>query len=331
MKIVITGGGGFVGSVLAARLLSEGALVGPSGAREPIDTLVIADQAPTTHAAAPADARVEVAAGDVTDHAFLRSVIDREDTSVFHLASLVSGGCELDFDRALSVNVDGCRAVLDACRAIGSRPRVVFSSSSAVYGGPSVVGVVSDDTKPVPETTYGMTKAISELLVNDYTRKGFIDGRSARLPTVVIRPGRPNSAASSWVSGIFREPLNGEECIVPVDQTTRVPLAGHRSVAENLIRLHDADGDLLGVDRALNLPSLTVTASDIVAELRTVRDRALGPIRFRPDPFVTRIYEGWAAQLSFDRATALGLVRDDGLQTIVRAYLEDFVAGVGSA
>src|SRR5262245_18853047 len=176
MKIVITGGGGFVGSVLAARLLSEGALVGPSGAREPIDTLVIADQAPTP-AAAPADARVEVAAGDITDHAFLRSVIDREDTSVFHLASLVSGGCELDFDRALSVNVDGCRAVLDACRAIGSRPRVVFSSSSAVYGGPGVVGIVSDDTKPVPETTYGMTKAISELLVNDYTRKGFIDGR----------------------------------------------------------------------------------------------------------------------------------------------------------
>ena len=152
------------------------------------------------------DHRAQVAIGDITDPEVVRAVVDRDDTSVFHLASMVSAGCELDFDGALAVNLDGCRAVLEACRP-RSRPRLVFSSSVAAFGGLGPEEVASDSTKVTPQTTYGVTKAICELLVNDYTRKGFVDGRSARLPVVVIRPGRPNAAASSWVSGIFREPF----------------------------------------------------------------------------------------------------------------------------
>ena len=191
----------------------------------------------------------QLVTGDVADAGRLREVVDQDDISVFHLASMVSAECEVDFDAALRVNLDGGRAVLEACRARGSRPRLVFSSSIAAFGGLAPSEVATDSTKLTPATTYGTTKAICELLVNDYTRKGFLDGRTARLPTVVIRPGRPNAAASSWVSGIFRERLNGEECIVPVDPGTRVPLAGYRTVVENLVRLHELGPKVLGSDR----------------------------------------------------------------------------------
>jgi nucleoside-diphosphate-sugar epimerase len=272
------------------------------------------------------DPRLQRIAGDAADEELLRSVVDRDDISVFHLASMVSAGCEADFDAALRVNLGAVRAVLQAARARASRPRVVFTSSIAAFGGQAITGTVTDDTKLVPETTYGITKAIGELLVNDYTRKGFVDGRSARLPTVVIRPGRPNAAASSWVSGIFREPLHGEEAVVPVDPGVRVPISGYRTLVQNLIVLHDAGGADLGTDRGLNLPSITADATEMIDALRSAAgDRPLGPITMRPDPLVKRIFAGWAQSASFERATALGMVADADIGSIVSAYVEDFL------
>ena len=325
MKVVVTGGTGFLGRSLARHLLGRGALTGPSGSPERIDSIVLFDTIAPPDLGAELAGRVELVLGDVSDAELVRSLVDRDDTSVFHLASMVSYGCELDFDAALRVNLDGGRAVLDACRARGGTCKLVFSSSIAAFGGTAMPDVVGDSTKLTPETTYGTTKAICELLVNDYSRKGFLDGRSARLPTVVVRPGRPNSAASSWVSGIFREPLHGEECVVPVEATTRVPLSGYRTLVDNLVRLHEVDGRALGDDRAVNLPALAVTVEEMTDALRRTADRPLGPIVVRPDPAIVAIYRSWAQRSSFGRATDLGLVTDSGLEPIIRAYIDDFL------
>jgi nucleoside-diphosphate-sugar epimerase len=324
MRVVITGGSGFLGQMLTRRLLDRDALTGPSGHQESIDSIVLFDAVAAPELAL-GDARIESVVGDICDIELVRSVVDRDDISVFHLASMMSAGCELDFDRALAVNINGARAVLEACRARSSRPRLVFSSSIVAFGGVDVEEVVSDETKLTPETTYGTTKAICELLVNEYTRKGFLDGRSARLPTVVIRPGQPNTAASSWVSGIFREPLNGIECVVPVDLDMHIPIAGYRTVVENLIRLHEVGGEALGPDRALNLPALDVTPREMAAALRRAADRPLGAIRSEIDPVISSFFRGWAQHSSFDRAAALGLARDDTMECIVTAYMADFL------
>ncbi len=324
MRVVITGGCGFLGGVLARRLLSLASLTGPSGEPEPIDEVVLLDVASAPRA--PVDEpRVKTVIGDVADPALLRSVVDRDDLSLFHLASMVSAGAEADFDGAMRVNLDGCRAVLEACRARASRPRVVFTSSIAAFGGEAVRGAVSGASKLTPETTYGTTKAICELLVNDYTRKGYLDGRSARLPTVVIRPGRPNAAASSWVSGILREPLNGEPSVLPVEPTTGVPVSGYRTVVENLLRLHELDGALLGNDRAVSLPALNVSAGEMLEALRGVAGRRLGEVRIDPDPEIVAFFARWAQRSEFARATRLGLRVDAGLASVLGEYVEDFL------
>lgn len=330
MKVVITGGTGFIGQRLAQALLQRGNLTGPDGAESEIDELLLFDQAVPAARPAWADERVALRAGDIADAATVRALVDRDDTSVFHLASVVSGGGEKDFDLALRVNLTGGLNVFEACRARAKsgagRPRLVFASSIAVFGGAAMPPIVGDYAKQTPQTTYGATKAICELLVNDYTRKGFFDGRSARLPTVIVRPGKPNAAASTFVSGLFREPLNGETCRVPVSEDTVMPLLGYRSIVAGLIALHEADGALLGDDRAVSLPSLTVTVRDMVDALqRVARGRTLGAIVFEPDPFIQRICDGWPKDASYERATRLGLPRDASLDVIVENYIEDYL------
>lgn len=330
MKVVITGGTGFIGQRLGLALLQRGKLTAPGGGEAPIDDLVLFDVAAPADAPAWADGRVSLRSGDIADPAVVRALIDRDDIAVFHLASVVSGGGEKDFDLAMRVNLAGGLNVFEACRARGKPgaglPRVVFASSIAVFGGAAMAPVVGDHAKQTPQTTYGVTKAVCELLVNDYTRKGFFDGRSARLPTVIIRPGKPNAAASSFVSGLFREPLNGETCSIPVSQDTVMPVLGYRSIVGGLIALHEAAGSDLGDDRAVSLPSFTVTVRDMMDALtRVAGDRKLGDIVFEPDPFIQRICDGWPRDASYERATRLGLPRDASLDAIVENYIEDFL------
>src|SRR5687767_3225224 len=214
MKVIITGGGGFLGSQLCQKILERGALTGPSGGPETIAEIVLLDAA---FHRPPPEARVRHVTGDIGDRATVFAAIGSDSaTSIFHLASMVSGECEERFDDALRVNLDGGRNIFEAARALPGKPRVVFASSIACYGGADMPEVNTDLTKHTPQTTYGVTKAICELFVNDHSRKGHFDGRSVRLPTVIVRPGKPNAAASSWASGMFREPLNGEPCMLPI-------------------------------------------------------------------------------------------------------------------
>ena len=327
MKVVITGGTGFVGSLLARKLCELSRLRGASGKSEEIQEIVLFDMVLPEQRPGGIDERVRLMAGEIADARMVQSVIDRKDISVFHLASVLSGGGEQDFDLAMRVNLRGNLNVLEAARALGSRPKVGFASSIAVFGGSGMPKTVGDFTKQTPQTTYGTTKAMGELLVNDYTRKGFIDGRSARLPTIIIRPGKPNKAASSFASGVFREPLSGVECVLPVGEDTIMPVSGYRTIVEGFIKLHEADGEALGDDRAITFPGINATVADMIKSLKRVAgNKPLGPIRFEHDPIIERIVASWPTALNFDRATALGLPVDDNLDSIVRAYIDDYVA-----
>ena len=239
MKIVITGGCGFLGVGIARKLMD----------RPEIDSLVLFDAHVPDALPNGLDDRVTMVEGDISDRVQVAAIIDRDDIGVFHLASVVSAGGEQNFDLAMRVNFDGGRHILEALRARKGTPRIVLASSLAVFGGPDMPEAVTEMTRVVPQTTYGMTKAIGELMINDYTRKGFIDGRAARLPTVIIRPGAPNAAASGFASGVFREPLSGQDYVLPVAMDTRMMVIGARSAIAGLTGLMDADGEGLGADR----------------------------------------------------------------------------------
>jgi len=327
MKTVITGGTGFLGLMLARALLRRGRLTSPSGKPEEIDEILLFDVAAPSTRPAGLDDRVKIATGEISDRDRIVGLVDCDDIGIFHLASVVSGEGEQNFDLAMRVNLDGTRYLLEAARARGSRPRLVFASSIAVFGGEAMPASVGDGVKQTPQTTYGVTKAIGELLVNDYSRKGFIDGRSVRLPTIIIRPGKPNKAASSFASGVFREPLNGIECVLPVKLDTVMPVSGYRAAVENVIRLYELPAEKLGPDRAVGLPSLDVTVGQMVESLKRVAgNRHLGEIRVEPDPFIEKIVAGWPAATNFKRATSLGLAADETLDPIVRGYIEDFLS-----
>ncbi len=326
MKIVITGGAGFIGTLLARRLVEAGEIPGPDGRPARIDAIELFDMAVPAARPAGLDDRVTFTAGEITDKAAIQRLVNRRDIGIFHLASVVSGGGELDFDLAMRVNLLAHLDLLEAARALGSAPRVVFASSIAVFGGSAMPKTVGDAVKQTPQTTYGMTKAMGELLINDYTRKGFIDGRAARLPTVIIRPGKPNKAASSFASGVFREPLNGVDCVLPVGEGTIMPVAGYRSVVEGFLRLYAAEGRALGDDRAIGLPAIDASVAEMIAALKRVAgNRHLGAIRVERDPAIERIVATWPVKSSFARALELGLPQDPDLDSIVRAYIADFL------
>lgn len=325
MHILITGGGGFLGHQLCQKLLQRGELTGPSGAPERIDRITLLD------AAFPrpiADARVRAVTGDISrrDDVFAAAGSDAA-TSIFHLASMVSGECEERFDDALRVNLDGGRNVFEAARALPGRPRVVFASSIAGYGGEAMQDPNTDRTKLTPQTTYGMTKVICELLINDHSRKGHFDGRSARLPTVIIRPGKPNAAASSWASGMFREPLNGEPCRLPVRRDQCHPMTGYRTVIDSLIALHEVPASALADDRAFVLPAHRVTpqlAENVIKDVAAARGLKLGPIVDAFDARIQGIVSNWPIAVDGARAVRLGLPQPPPLREIVEQYLADF-------
>ncbi len=330
MKVVIVGGAGFIGLSLARALVARGALSGSSGGQEDIDSIVLFDQTVPDARPPGLDERVAFLAGDISDRDTVFGLVDRDDISVFHLASVVSAGGERDFDLAMRVNLDGGRNIFEAARARSGMARVVFASSVAVFGGSAMPPRVGDFTKQTPRTTYGTTKAICELLVNDYTRKGFFDGRTVRLPTIFIRPGKPNLAASSFASGLFREPLAGEDCLLPVRRDTKIALLGYRNAVEGFIRVHELDSGVIGDDRAINLPSRTYDVLEMEAALQRVAASngiAPGAIVDRPDPAIQAIVDSWAIETETARAEALGLLGDESLDRVIQDYIDDFLPG----
>jgi nucleoside-diphosphate-sugar epimerase len=310
MKILITGGAGFLGKRLVARLL----------ARADIDEIVLVDMAP---AEGFADPRVRAVAGDIADSTLMASLVDARTAGVFHLAAVVSGQAEADFELGMRINLDASRLLLDLCRQRGHKPRVVFTSSVAVYGG-DLPDVVTDDLALRPASSYGTQKAIAELLLADYSRRGFVDGRVLRLPTVSVRPGLPNKAASSFASGIIREPLNGEDAVCPVAPETRLWLLSPRCAIDCLIHGFDLDADALGRQRAINLPGITVTAGEMVASLRRVAgEEVASRVHWERDAAIERIVGTWPGAWNTARAETLGFKGDANFEQVVRAYIAD--------
>ena len=290
--------------------------------RRDVGELVLFDNAPPD-LPFPEDPRLRLVTGDITDRETVRKVIAPGTNSVFHLAAVVSGEAEANTDLGYRVNLDGTRAVLDACRALGTCPRVIFASSLAVYGG-ALPAAVGDDTPLTPQTSYGTQKAIGEFLVNDYSRKGFVDGCALRLPTVVVRPGRPNRAASTFASSIIREPLSGREAVCPVSADTIMALASPRRVIDALLRALDVPAAALGTSRSLQLPGFSVAVGEMTAAVRRAGgSEAYARISWEPDPLIQRIVSGWPQALAAPRANALGFTADSGIDEVVQAFIED--------
>lgn len=320
MKVLVTGGAGFLGQRLARQLLTRGQLSDSQGRVHTIDQIVLVDVVPAHDFG---DARVRVVTGDIADGALLRQTIDTDTTSIFHLAAIVSGQAEADFDLGMRINLDASRLLLDVCRELGHRPKVVFTSSVAVYGG-KLPDVVQDSTALNPQSSYGTQKAIGELLLNDFSRRGFVDGRVLRLPTISVRPGKPNKAASSFASGIIREPLNGESSICPVSPELRLWLLSPRGAIDSLIAGHELSAQSLGDSRTVNLPGVSVSVGQMVAALEKVAGPEVASrISFAPDAAVERIVKSWPGAWDVTRAKALGLAADADFETIIRAYIED--------
>ncbi|MDE2296919.1 MAG: NAD-dependent epimerase/dehydratase family protein [Burkholderiales bacterium] len=331
MKLLITGGGGFLGARLARTLLARGSLAG-----RPITRMVLTDIAPPP-ADLLADHRVEARTGALLSQT--DALRDEPFDGVFHLASAVSGECEADFDLGLRSNLDSTRALLDAIRANvnagGKAPRVVFSSSVAVFGPDPAVplpAVVADDTLPAPQTSYGTHKLICEHLVADYTRKGYIDGRAARLMTVTVRPGTPNGAASSFFSGIIREPLAGIEAICPVDASVSHPVSSPTRTVDGLIAVYEASREAFCGRTALNLPALNVRVADMLDALAEVAGSAVrARVRFERDERIAGIVANWPGGASATRASKLGLKPHTNFAEIIRQYIDDCAAAPNAA
>jgi len=318
MKILITGGGGFLGARLARELLKKGQLDGQS-----ITELSIADLFPPP-ADLSADARVRVHTGPLLNQAEL--FVSGFD-AVFHLASAVSGECELDFELGLRSNLDSTRLLLEGLRKAGNVPRLVFASSVAVFGPDDanpLPDLVTDNTLPSPQTSYGTHKLMCEYLIADYTRKGFIDGRSARLMTVTVRPGKPNGAASSFFSGIIREPLAGVETTCPVDPDVTHPVSSPANTVRGLITVFEASQQAMGGRLALNLPGLNVRVGDMLQALEDVAGKEVRQrVRFERNEHVAAIVSNWSRGSTAERAQQLGLRPDASFKAIIEQYIAD--------
>ena len=324
MRAVITGGAGFLGSRLARKILERGTLVGADGAQHEVRELVLFDVVP---AAGFDDPRVKVVTGDVADPQTVRTLIGSHTQSVFHLAAIVSGQAEAEFDLGMRINFDATRHLLEAMRAMPTPGRLVFTSSLAVFGAAApgdVPDPVRDDTALTPLSSYGVQKAMGELMVNDYSRKGFVDGRALRLPTITVRPGKPNAAASSFASGIIREPLSGVDAIVPVGPDTRMWILSPKSVIDNLIVGHEVDGSAFGSYRAVSVPGMQVRIGDMAEALaRVAGPEVAARIKWQHDPRIDRIVKTWPSNFDCAKGLRLGMKADSNFDDIIRAHIAD--------
>jgi D-erythronate 2-dehydrogenase len=323
MHILITGAAGMIGRKLTARIVHDGGLNG-----RPIERLTLVDvtapQKPEKFTGI-----VDTTAADITDPAVVHAAVAGRPDVIFHLAAVVSGEAELDFEKGTRINLDGSRALLEAIRTAGGgyRPRLVFSSSIAVFGAP-FPDAIADDFHLTPLTSYGTQKAIVELLIADYTRRGFLDGFGVRLPSVVVRPGRPNKAASGFFSSIIREPLNGEEAVLPVEDSVLHWHASPRAAVGFLVHAAGLDAARLGPRVNLTMPGVCCTVAEQIAALRrTAGDKVAGRIRREPDPLVARIVAGWPSRFDPRRALALGFKAEASFDEIIRAHIDDELGG----
>ncbi len=324
MHILILGAAGMIGRKLVQRLVREGAVGG-----KPIDRMtlfdVVAPAAPEGTAIA-----IETAAGDLSEPGRAESLVATRPDLVFHLAAIVSGEAEADFEKGYRVNLDATRTLFEAVRAIGGgyRPKIVFTSSIAVFGAPFPEDGIGDTYNHTPLTSYGTQKAIGELLLADYSRRGIFDGIGIRLPTICVRPGLPNKAASGFFSGIIREPLNGREAILPVADTVRHWHASPRAAIGFLLHAATLETAPLGQRRSLTMPGLSVTVAEQIEALRRVAGEAVASlIRREPDPVVAAIVAGWPERFSARRAEQLGFRAEASFDDIIRVYVEDELGG----
>jgi len=317
MHILITGAAGMVGRKLAERLLKQGEI----GRRE-ITKLTLHDVvAPQTQPTARTTILPIV--GDISDRTLVDRLVAENPDIVIHLAAIVSGEAEADFDKGYAVNFDGTRHLFDALRLKNYRPRVIFASSIAVFGTP-FPEPIPDEFHLTPLTSYGTQKAVGELLLNDYSRRGFFDGIGLRLPTICVRPGSPNKAASGFFSNIIREPLKGEEAVLPVSESVRHWHASPRAAVGFFLRAAEMDFERLGSRRCLTMPGVSVTVREQIAALKKVAgEKAVKLIRRSPDPIIAKIVAGWPISFEAKRATDLAFKADESFEAIVRAHIED--------
>lgn len=326
MNILITGGCGFLGARLARSLLQQGGLSLAGAAPRPITRITLADRVAPPEDLGK-DPRIAFAEGDLLE-LLARGQGPQADTElVFHLAAAVSGECEADFDLGMRSNLDATLALLQACRALGTRPVLVFSSSVAVFGDSPeqpLPPVIMDSTLPTPQNSYGIQKFMGEQLVADCTRKGFVRGRSVRLMTVSVRPGRPNAAASSFLSGMLREPLACQRAVCPVPPDTAVALSSPAATVRGLIRAAEASDAAWGARTAVNLPALTTTVREMAQALERVAcPAATALIAWQPDPAIAAIVTSWPSRIQATRAQALGLEADTSFEAILRTYVQE--------
>jgi nucleoside-diphosphate-sugar epimerase len=323
MHIFVTGAAGMIGRKLTERLAADGALN-----NRPIEKLTLLD------VAAPAkpekfSGAVDTVAGDIADRALLDKLAAARPDVIFHLAGVVSAEAELDFEKGMRINLDGSRALLDAVRAVGGgyRPRLVFTSSIAVFGAP-FPDAIADDFHLTPLTSYGTQKAAVELLLADYTRRGFLSGVGIRLPSIVVRPGKPNKAASGFFSSIIREPLAGHEAVLPVDESVLHWHASPRAAVGFLIHATGLDAAEFGARINLTMPGVCCTVAEQIAALRRIAgDKVAARIRREPDPLIARIVAGWPSTFDPKRALALGFRGDASFDDIIRVHIADELGG----
>jgi nucleoside-diphosphate-sugar epimerase len=321
MHILVIGAAGMIGRKLTERLLREKKLGGKT-----ISKLSLQDVVPP---AEPREKPFEISTrtGDLSVPGEAAALVADNPDVIFHLAAIVSGEAETDFEKGYRINLDGTRFLYDAIRARAYLPRIVFTSSAAVYGAP-FDGPIRDDFHLTPLTSYGTQKAMGELLLADYTRRGFFDGIGLRLPTICVRPGKPNKAASGFFSGIIREPLAGEEAILPVPDTVRHGHASPRAAVGFLIHAATLDTSKVGARRSLAMPSVSVTVAEQIEALKRVAGaKAAARIKRRPDPLVERIVSGWPQEIEGKRARELGFRSEASFDEIIKVHIEDELGG----